>query len=388
VPLRGGLLALLALAAPLRAEVGSVWAPVLPPVPVVGVPGRVPAPAAPAVPRVSYKGRSWPSVQFGRETRLSETIIAALDRTERTARLALYDLKHAELGAAILRAHARGVKVELVYDEGHAAAGPAPDAGPSREFQALLDAGVPVVLRRGRGSYGIMHHKFAVLDGELVITGSFNWTRAADDRHYENLILRGDAASVEGFDAVWAWMRDAAGAQGPPPADPERPVAFNGGRWPRWAFSPQGGLEAYLVEAIGRSRATFDACVFSLYSLPVAEALIAAKERGVAVRVLSDAGQSRRSPAMARLAAAGVEIRLSAGRADFGVMHHKYALADGAWLLTGSYNFSQNGEMNNHENALFSTRPGELGAYGREFAFLWDQGRVPGEGDLPAPNSL
>lgn len=65
-------------------------------------------------------------------------------------------------------------------------------------------------------------------------------------------------------------------------------------------------------------------------------------------------------------------------------MHHKFALADGKWLLNGSYNFSQNGEQNNHENALFSTRPGELAAYGREFAFLWDGGRVPGEGDLPA----
>ena len=92
--------------------------------------------------------------------------------------------------------------------------------------------------------------------------------------------------------------------------------------------------------------------------------------------------------AVDRLAAAGVEIRLSAGRADFGVMHHKYALADGAWLLTGSYNFSQNGEMNNHENALFSTRPGELGAYGREFAFLWDQGRFSDLGTLGGATTL
>lgn len=231
MPLLGGLLALLALSAPLRAEVGSVWAPALPLPPAAGAPGRLPIPAAPTPPVISYKGLSWPSAQFGRERRLSETIVAALDRTERTARLALYDLKHAELGAAILRAHARGVEVSLVYDEGHAKSG-GPEATASPEYEALVAAGVPVVLLRGRGSYGIMHHKFAVLDDELVITGSFNWTRAADDRHYENLLLRDDAPTVAGFNAGWRWLWDG-GPQGPPPADAERPVAFNGGRWPR-----------------------------------------------------------------------------------------------------------------------------------------------------------
>ena len=386
MPLWRGLLALLALAAPLRAESPAVWPPALPPSLTIPAPGKFPGFALPPVPTVSFKGASWPAVQFARERRLSETIIAALDRTEKTALLALYDLKHAELGEAILRAHRRGVKVALVYDEGHAEARPAPEAGPSREFLALREAGVPVVLRRGRAPYGIMHHKYAVLDSALVVAGSFNWTRAADERHHENILLRDDPAAVAAYAANWRWLSE--GGEGVPPRDRSRSVAFNGRRWPRWVFSPGGGAEALLVEAIGRAKSTFDAACFSLYSMPVAEALVAAHRRGVSVRVVADASQSRRSPAMAALAAAGVPVRVSAGRADFGVMHHKFALADGTWLLSGSYNFSQNGDLNNHENAQFSVEPGLAAAYGGEFAFLWENARAPAEGDLPPPNSL
>ena len=43
--------------------------------------------------------------------------------------LAIYDLKLAEVGEAILRAHARGVKVRLIYDLGHAKAPSDPAAG-------------------------------------------------------------------------------------------------------------------------------------------------------------------------------------------------------------------------------------------------------------------
>lgn len=44
-----------------------------------------------------------------------------------------------------------------------------------------------------------MHHKFAVFDGRLVATGSYNWTNAAENMNYENVILLADPDVVERY---------------------------------------------------------------------------------------------------------------------------------------------------------------------------------------------
>ena len=364
---------------------------------------RPPLPSAfarPAVPVVVFKELSIQGVQFSRADRIPASLVAAIDKTERTLLLSIYDLRLSGVVGALLRAKARGVDVRLVYDESHA--GPAALGGPSAEYQALVEGGVPVRILKGGGFFGIMHNKFAVFDGELLATGSFNWTAAADEKNFENAIFRSDAALAAGFTRYWNWMwelaREPASANaeasragadlGPPPADPLKPVAFAGGAYPRYAFSPRGGIEDLLVDALGRAQRTIDVAIFSLYSQRVADALIAAQARGVAVRVAADASQSRRSQPVLALAEAGVVLRLSSGRGGKGFLHHKYALIDGALLMTGSYNFSQNAELYNFENVLFTAAPGEVAAYGGEFAAVWAQAHAPASGELPDPKSL
>ncbi len=390
VKILGGVLALL-LAAVSASQAGlpdAAWPSV-----VAAPPPATARPAIPAVPVVAYKGLSVKGVQFSDSDRIPSSLVAAIDVTERTLLLAIYDLRLPDVAAALLRAKARGVDVRLVYDESHV------KTTPSAEYQSLLDGGVPIRILKGGGSFGIMHNKFAVFDGELVETGSFNWTAAADEKNFENAIFRAEPALAVGYTQYWTWMwglgrepsapeaAPAAGGFGPPPVDPLKPISFAGGAYPRFAFSPQGGVEDLLVDAIGRASRTLDVAIFSLYSQRVADALIAAKKRGVAVRVAADGSQSRRSQPMLSLSKAGV-ARVSAGRGGAGVLHHKYVVADGALLMTGSYNFSANAEQFNFENDLYSTVPGEVAAYGAEFAAVWNQAHVPAPDELPAPNSL
>ena len=52
-----------------------------------------------------------------------------------------------------------------------------------------------------------MHHKFAVFDDALVLTGSYNWTRSAANRNQENFLISDDARLVSsftrGFEELW-----------------------------------------------------------------------------------------------------------------------------------------------------------------------------------------
>lgn len=398
----GALVLLLAAGSPSQAGLpDAAWSTAFP-MPVPGLPVLLPpAPTFPAfaalppVPVVIFKGLSIKGVQFSRTDRIPASLVAAIDKTAKTLLLSIYDLKLPEVADAILRAKARGVEVRLVYDQSH--------TNPvSPEYQRLLDGGVPIRILKGGGSFGIMHNKFAVFDGELLATGSFNWTAAADEKNFENAIFRSDAALAAGFTKYWTWMWElahdpaAANAQagpagaglGTPPADPLKPIAFGGGNYPRYAFSPEGGVEDLLVDALSRSKRTIDVAIFSLYSQRVVDALIAAKTRGVLVRVVSDMSQSRRSQPVRALSQSGVELRLSAGRGGTGVLHHKYVIVDGALLMTGSYNFSANAELYNFENDLFTTVLGEVAAYGGEFAAVWAQAHAPAPEELPAPKSL
>lgn len=354
---------------------------------------RAPAPAAAAAaPRetVSFGGAVLPRRAFSRADRIPDSLAAAIDATRSQLLLALYELNLPGVADAIVRAKSRGVDVRLVFDKGHATprAGDAgPTAGPSPEFQRVVAAGVQTRLLKGGGSWGIMHNKFAVFDGTLVETGSFNWTRAADERNFENAIFRSDPSLAALYASYWEWMwalaRPAGAGFGPPPSDPSPSVPFKGKVWPRVVFSPEGGADARILEALSACGRSVDVAIFSFYSQAAADALIAAKERGVEVRVAADVSQARRSPAIKSLLAAGVDLRLSSGRDGAGVLHHKYILFDREMLSAGSYNLSQNAEKFNFESQFFTADDGDLAGYQAEFEAVWAQARVPAAGELP-----
>jgi phosphatidylserine/phosphatidylglycerophosphate/cardiolipin synthase-like enzyme len=52
-----------------------------------------------------------------------------------------------------------------------------------------------------------MHHKFAVVDRQTVLTGSYNWTMESEDENHENLIIMRETDLVEAylreFDVLW-----------------------------------------------------------------------------------------------------------------------------------------------------------------------------------------
>ena len=68
------------------------------------------------------------------------------------------------------------------------------------DIQNLANAGIPV--RNDTNMQARMHHKFIVIDDELIMNGSFNWTVTAVKSNNENVVVTSDAVQIQSFKAV------------------------------------------------------------------------------------------------------------------------------------------------------------------------------------------
>jgi phosphatidylserine/phosphatidylglycerophosphate/cardiolipin synthase-like enzyme len=142
---------------------------------------------------------------FSDADRVADRIIAAINHTQKSLHIAIYDLTEPGITTALAAAHRRGVEVLIVADERQS-------HEPHSEISYLSSQGIPVRRSRGyKGNRSIMHNKFAIFDAKLAETGSFNWTTSADGYNYENALFLSDPAVVASFEdefqRIWAQAR-------------------------------------------------------------------------------------------------------------------------------------------------------------------------------------
>jgi len=140
-------------------------------------------------------------------------------------------------------------------------------------------------------------------------------------------------------------------------------------------FSPEGSAEQLVLSTINDARESIRLMGYSFTSPEVVKALMAAKRRGVDVRVvLDERGNDNRSgqAAMSLLYGAGIPVRTVS---SFKIMHDKVIVTDGRNVETGSYNFSRSAARNNSENALLlQDMPAVAQQYLTHWQSRWDMG--------------
>ncbi len=154
---------------------------------------------------------------------------------------------------------------------------------------------------------------------------------------------------------------------GATPATAEVPgwyhVYFTEPRYPDVESERGAGIDAHLVQLIGSAQHSVDVAAYELDLETVADALLAAQARGVAVRLVTDT-DNLEEPAVERLAKGGVPVRED-GRSA--IMHNKFIIIDGRYLWTGSWNLTVNCTYRNNNNAIVIASPDLAANYQREF---------------------
>jgi phosphatidylserine/phosphatidylglycerophosphate/cardiolipin synthase-like enzyme len=149
----------------------------------VGKPAGMPPP-----PAASEGGVS---VFFSPNGGAGAAVVAAINSAKATLDVQAYLLSTKDIIAPIAKAHARGVKVRVVMDHDNA-------GDQYSGATHLSNAGVPVFLD---GEHKEAHNKVMLVDGKTILTGSFNFTRAADEQNAENLLV------IEGKPKLFAAYR-------------------------------------------------------------------------------------------------------------------------------------------------------------------------------------
>jgi len=262
--------------------------------------------------------------------------VQGIDRAEGSVDCAFYAFDHPEIAESLRNAATRGVKVRIVLHEG---------AAPG--FQSRT-AKVP----------GLMHHKFCVLDGERVVTGSANPT--GRDVGYDNNVLALESGRIAGqygqeFEELWS--DDFPGRRALDAMLPFRQHVL---------FCPEDRCAEALRNEVGGATKSVDMLAFTFTEASLGTELILAAARGVNVRVVLD---RRVHPASQRqrLLDNGIEVRLARSE----LMHHKVLVIDNRTVLTGSFNPTASADSRNAENLLI-IRNGDIAAeYASAFRSLW-----------------
>jgi phosphatidylserine/phosphatidylglycerophosphate/cardiolipin synthase-like enzyme len=132
-------------------------------------------------------------------------------------------------------------------------------------------------------------------------------------------------------------------------------------------FSPNGGTQKRLVDAIASAKTSIDIAIYSFTAQPIFNSLVEAVKRGVKIRAVFDKSETHGAQAKFhdQLEQLGVPIKVLAPAG--GIMHDKYIIIDDLILEWGSYNYTNRAELNNRENATFSKDPTLIAKYKANF---------------------
>lgn len=128
---------------------------------------------------------------FSAHDRPANHVIAALGLAKRSIHFMAFSFTHDGIARAMLSRAANGVEVSGIFEKTQVAAG-------SSQYTTLKNARLPVFLD---GNPRNMHHKVIIIDDEIVITGSFNFSKSADESNDENVLIIYDRDVAQMYEA-------------------------------------------------------------------------------------------------------------------------------------------------------------------------------------------
>ncbi|MGF1478694.1 MAG: phospholipase D-like domain-containing protein [Cyanophyceae cyanobacterium] len=380
---------------------------------------------------------------------LEDVIVEAVASAQATVDVAVQEFNLPRIAQVLAERHRAGVQVRVILENNYSRPWSelsssevgqldSRNRGRYSEFLALVDSnqdgqlsaqeiaqgdalvmlrnvGIPVIDDTADGSKGsgLMHHKFAIIDGATVLTGSNNWTisgthgdfSAPDSRGNANNLLKIDSSRLaslfqEEFNVMWG---DGPGGQTDSKFGVKKPLRALrtipvGTSSVTVQFSPSSASQPWTATSNGLIGQTLQnatnsirLALFVFSEQKLADILETEHQQGVDIKALIDPGFAFRSysegldllgvalsnkcqyekanrPWQNAIATVGVP-QLPQGDK----LHHKYGVVDEHIVITGSHNWSAAANNTNDETVLVIQSPTVAAHFVREFERLYSQ---------------
>jgi len=123
----------------------------------------------------------------------TEQIVSAIASARKSIFVQAYGFTSAPIAKALVGAHKRGIDVRVILDKSNVREGYS-----SATF--LQHMGITPLID---SEHAIAHNKVMVIDAREVITGSFNFTKAAEEKNAENVVFIDDPAVATAYAQNW-----------------------------------------------------------------------------------------------------------------------------------------------------------------------------------------
>jgi len=137
-------------------------------------------------------------VYFSPEDGVAERLLELIGQAEESIYFMAFSLTSNDIGPAMLERAQAGITLSGVMDADQV------DYGRGSEYDSFLQAGLDVRLD---GNDALMHHKVIVIDRQIVVTGSYNFTASAEESNDENVVIIFDpkiaAAYLDEFQRIY-----------------------------------------------------------------------------------------------------------------------------------------------------------------------------------------
>ena len=132
-------------------------------------------------------------VCFSPHRECTSAIVKELSKAKDSVLIQAYYFTSAPIAEALLDAFRRGVKVEVILDK-------MGKTQKSSKATFFFEAGIPTKID---AAHKAAHNKMMVTDGETVVTGSFNFSNAAEKKNAENLLIIHDRKLAKKYVKNW-----------------------------------------------------------------------------------------------------------------------------------------------------------------------------------------
>lgn len=295
-----------------------------------------------------------------------ESLIRIINQSSDYINGAFYDISSIRVAQALINASGRGVKVRLVTDS---------DNLSGKAIESIINAGISIA---EDNKPGLMHNKFAVIDGSIVYTGS---TNATDNCAFENnnnsiIIKSNELADIYNAEFEEMYTHGVFGNRKDP-----APFALLTNKYYvkiddihiNAYFAPEDNVERIINSRLKKANNSIRFMAFSFTSDVIAETMISKFKNGLIVQgVFEKKGSNSEYSEYTKMLIEGVPVIKDR---NYRIMHHKVIIIDDRIVITGSFNFSKNANRSNDENILIVESPEIAASYTEEFRRIYSRGK-------------